>query len=181
VRKAVFFDRDGVLNQAVLINGRPHPPADADCLFIADGAGACLARLKEAGYLCICVTNQPDFARGTRTRENISAMNAKVLAALPLDDLFVCLHDGPDNCSCRKPKPGLLLEAARKWDVDLAASWMAGDRAGDMEAGRAAGCRTIFLDCGYDRPETAIPDFVCRAISQVAEIVLGEPEGERPC
>ena len=181
MRKTVFFDRDGVLNQAVFHDGRPHPPADANSLLITEGAGKCLSRLKEAGYLCICVTNQPDLARGTRTRENIAAMNAKVLAALPLDDLFVCLHDGPDNCPCRKPKPGLLLEAARKWDVDLAASWMVGDRSGDMEAGHAAGCRTIFLDCGYDRPETTSPDFICHAIPQVADIILREPGGAKAC
>jgi len=177
VKRAVFFDRDGVLNQAVLRHGRSHPPADADGLLIAEGAEECLSRLQDAGHILICVTNQPDFARGTRTRENIAAMNAKVLSALPLDDLFVCLHDGPDNCPCRKPKPGLLLEAARKWDVDLAASWMVGDRAGDMEAGCAAGCRTIFLDCGYDRPTAIRPDFVCRALSQVADIILQEPGG----
>jgi D-glycero-D-manno-heptose 1,7-bisphosphate phosphatase len=118
------------------------------------------------------VTNQPDFARGTRTRENITAMNARVLASLPLDDLFACLHDGPDDCPCRKPKPGMLLEAARKWGVDLAASWMVGDRASDVEAGRAAGCRTIFLDCGYGGPEPAVPDFVCRSVARVADIIL---------
>jgi D-glycero-D-manno-heptose 1,7-bisphosphate phosphatase len=181
VRKAVFFDRDGVLNQAVFQNGRPHPPADAESLVIAAGAGECLARLHEAGYLCICVTNQPDFARGTRTLENIADMNAKVVAALPLDALFVCLHDDRDECACRKPKPGLLLEAARKWDVDLTASWMVGDRASDVEAGRAAGCRTIFLDCDYDRPEAIAPDCVCRAVSQVAGLILGTLEEETPC
>lgn len=180
MKKAVFFDRDGVLNQTVLHKGRPHPPADADSLVITEGAEECLSKLKATGYLCICVTNQPDFARGTRTKENIAAMNSKVLLTLPLDDLLACLHDGPDNCSCRKPKPGLLLEAARKWNVNLSASWMVGDRGSDVEAGRAAGCRTIFLDCGYDRPETAMPNFVCRAISQVAGIILENSEGDKP-
>jgi D-glycero-D-manno-heptose 1,7-bisphosphate phosphatase len=181
VRKAVFFDRDGVLNDAVLKNNQPYPPADAESLIVAEGALECLTRLRKAGYVSICVTNQPDCARGTRTWENIEAMNEKVLQVLPLDDLLVCLHDSPDNCGCRKPKPGMLLAAAEKWDLDLACSWMVGDRRSDVAAGLAAGCRTIFLDRGYDRPKETMPDFVCRSVERVADIILRETEGEKPC
>lgn len=144
-------------------------------MVIVPGALNCVQGLKQAGYICICVTNQPDYARGTRSLENITAMNARVLAELPLDDLFVCLHDNADNCACRKPKPGMLLEAARKWGIDLTKSWMVGDRAGDIEAGHAAGCRTIFLDQGYDRPKAIKADFVCENITMALNIILSAP------
>lgn len=144
-RRAVFLDRDGVLNEAVYVDDKSYPPADAEALEIVSGAVEAVARLHDAGYLCICVTNQPDVARGTRTRENVEAMNNKVREALGLDDLFVCLHDNGDGCACRKPKPGMLLAAAEKWGIDLLKSWMVGDRMTDVEAGKAAGCRPILI------------------------------------
>jgi D-glycero-D-manno-heptose 1,7-bisphosphate phosphatase len=172
MRKAVFFDRDGVLNQAVVVDGRPKPPEDVNSLVITVGAVGLLLSLKELGFTLICVTNQPDLARGTRTEENVRAMNDKVRFALALDDLFVCGHDNPDGCDCRKPKPGLLLKAADKWSVDLPSSWMVGDRAGDVGAGRAAGCRTVFIDYDYKEPKPEPPaDFVCRSLVEAVNII----------
>ncbi|MDR1520298.1 MAG: HAD family hydrolase [Planctomycetota bacterium] len=176
-RPAVFLDRDGVLNLVALKAGKPHPPADAASLTPTPGAPALLARLKKMGFVLICVTNQPDFARGARTLANIEAMNRKVRESLPLDDLLTCLHDGPDNCACRKPKPGLLLEAAGKWGVDLSASWMVGDRASDVAAGRAAGCRTIFLAFGYaERPPEPAADFTCGDLAAAVDIIESAKE-----
>ena len=179
MRKAVFFDRDGVLNQAVLINGRPHPPADEHSQIIQQGADDCIARLQSAGYLCICVTNQPDFSRKKRTAENIAAMNNKIMRVLQLDDLYCCLHDNEDHCDCRKPKPGMLLRAAQKWTVDLRQSWMIGDRRSDILAGQAAGCRTIFIDGGYDDAGALHPDSTCRSVAEVADIILSKAHGEQ--
>lgn len=153
MNKAVFFDRDGVLNQADVRNGKPYPPADANALCIALHARESLQLLKDLGYVLICVTNQPDVSRGTRTLDNVQSMNAKVMNALPLDDLYVCLHDTQDQCSCRKPKPGMLLEASQRWHIDLASSYMVGDRAGDILAGVSAGCASILIDCGYLEPQ----------------------------
>jgi D-glycero-D-manno-heptose 1,7-bisphosphate phosphatase len=149
-------------------------------MVMAEDAVESVARLQAAGYLCICVTNQPDFARGTRTLENIAAMNARVERELGLDDLLTCLHDGPDHCLCRKPKPGLLLEAARKWNLNLPSCWMVGDRASDVEAGKNAGCRTVFLDRGYDRPAGIAPDHVCTSLAQGTECIVraGREQGE---
>jgi D-glycero-D-manno-heptose 1,7-bisphosphate phosphatase len=170
--KAVFLDRDGVLNQAVVVDGRPRPPADAQSLAIAVGAKSLLLGLKELGFVLICVTNQPDVARGTRTMENVQAMNDKVRFELPLDDLLFCPHDAADQCGCRKPKPGLLVAAADKWGIDLPSSWMVGDRAGDVGAGRAAGCRTVFIDLGYDEPKPSpTADFVCRSLAEAGNII----------
>lgn len=168
--RAVFLDRDGVLNPAVVVDGKSYPPADADTLEPLPGVVEAVGRLQAAGYVCICVTNQPDVARGTRTRENVEAMNEKVRCLLGLDDLYACLHDTPDNCQCRKPKPGMLLAAAEKWDIDLAASWMIGDRSTDAAAGKAAGCRTILVGGGHtpDAAEYRCPDMVA-----AAEIIVG--------
>lgn len=171
-RQAVFFDRDGVLNQAVVADGRPSPPADAESLVVTPGARGLLWELKELCFLLICVTNQPDIARGTRTAADVEAMNRKVSFALALDDLYCCPHDGPDNCQCRKPKPGMILAAADKWGVDLPASWTVGDRAGDIAAGRAAGTRTIFLDFGYREPGPDPPaDHTCRNLAEAVRII----------
>ena len=105
-------------------------------------------RLHDAGFLLIGATNQPDVARGTQRREVVEAMNARLLAEMPISAILVCYEDG-DDCARRKPNPGLLLEAAETFEIDLAASYMVGDRWRDVEAGRRAGCRTIFIDLGY--------------------------------
>jgi D-glycero-D-manno-heptose 1,7-bisphosphate phosphatase len=174
MRAAVFLDRDGVLNAAVVIDGKPRPPQDAASMRIPDSIRATLERLKAAGFLLVCVTNQPDVARGSRTLENVQAMNQKVLDLLPLDDLFVCLHDNKDHCACRKPKPGMLLAAAQKWKINLAASWMVGDRASDVAAGQAAGCRTIFLDCGYAEPRPVpAADCTSASLSHAVDVIIG--------
>lgn len=167
-RKAVFMDRDGVLNECVYVNGISCPPANAKSMIICEGARKCVDDLAALGYLRICVTNQPDFSRGTRTRANIDSMNRKVAALLRLDDMFVCLHDNHHNCSCRKPKPGMLFAAAAKWNIDLHSSWMVGDRESDVRAGLAAGCRTIRIS-GADASSSA--HYFCESISEVVKII----------
>ena len=172
-RKAVFLDRDGVLNKAVTRNGKSYPPSDAASLEIYPEALEAVAALQKAGYLAICVTNQPDVARGTRSMSEVEAMNQKILHALLLDDILTCPHDDKDACSCRKPKPGMLLAAAESWGVDLTASWMVGDRKGDIAAGRAAGCRTVFIDRGYAEGEPEHPaDYTCHSIADAAAFIL---------
>lgn len=155
--RAVFLDRDGVINAAVVRDGRPYPPDSAAALQILPGVSEALARLKSAGFLLIVVSNQPDVARGTTTREAVEAINAALAASLPIDEFRMCYHDSGDACACRKPKPGMLLDAARAWDIDLAGSFMVGDRWRDVDAGRGAGCRTVFVDHAYaeQQPERA--------------------------
>jgi D-glycero-D-manno-heptose 1,7-bisphosphate phosphatase len=146
---AVFLDRDGVLNEAIMRNGRPDSPHDPRELIITEGACAALEELKREGFLLIVVTNQPNIARGKTTSANVDQINARLAAALPLDGIEVCEHDDQDQCECRKPKPGMILRAQEKFGVNLGRSFMVGDRWRDIEAGRRAGCRTILIGEGY--------------------------------
>jgi D-glycero-D-manno-heptose 1,7-bisphosphate phosphatase len=116
-----------------------------------------LAKLKERGYLLIVVTNQPDVARGVQARAEVEAMNARIAAAMPVDEFRVCYHDAGDNCDCRKPKPGLILQAAERFSIALPESFLVGDRWRDIEAGASAGCKTVWIDCGYDEPGPSLP------------------------
>jgi D-glycero-D-manno-heptose 1,7-bisphosphate phosphatase len=157
LQRAVFLDRDGVINAATIRNGKPYPPATLAELEILPGVPGALARLRDAGFRLIVVTNQPDVARGTQSRAVVDAMHARLAALLPLDEFRVCPHDDGDGCACRKPKSGLLEAAARDGGVSLAGSFMVGDRWRDVEAGRNAGCTTVFIDCDYreQRPDGA--------------------------
>lgn len=168
MRRAVFLDRDGVLNRAFVRQGKPYPPVSLAELEILPGVAEACAVLREAGFLLIAVTNQPDVARGTQRREVVKAINQALADQLPLDDIRVCYHNDVDHCPCRKPEPGLLLEAARDWAIDLSASFMVGDRWKDIEAGRRAGCKTIFVDYGYIEKEPDNPD--CRVGSPIEAV-----------
>jgi D-glycero-D-manno-heptose 1,7-bisphosphate phosphatase len=148
-RKAVFFDRDGVLNRAIVRNGKPYPPSTLDELCIEQEAPAALDRLVLQGFVLIGVTNQPDVSRGTQTRRVVEMINDAIVNALPLEEIRVCYHDDGDHCQCRKPEPGLLLESSRIYNIDLSSSFVVGDRWKDVEAGKRAGCRSIWIDRGY--------------------------------
>jgi D-glycero-D-manno-heptose 1,7-bisphosphate phosphatase len=153
LKRAVFLDRDGVLNRALLREGKPFAPSSLADFEVLPDAADCLAELKRLGFLLIVVTNQPEVARGTLAPGALEEMHAALGAQLPLDDILCCFHDDADGCECRKPRPGLLLEAARRYGIDLARSFLIGDRWRDIEAGAAAGCRTVWIDYGYrERP-----------------------------
>lgn len=168
--KAVFLDRDGVLNRAAVRDGRPCPPASVGELEILPGVPEALARLRAAGYDLVVVTNQPDIARGTTTIEAVEAIHAHMSRLLGLDDIRVCPHDDDDGCDCRKPKPGLLLRGPA---VDMGASVMVGDRWRDIEAGRAAGCGvTILVDYRYDEPIPHEPSVRVGSLAEAADWLL---------
>jgi D-glycero-D-manno-heptose 1,7-bisphosphate phosphatase len=173
MNKAVFLDRDGVLNQAVVRDGKPYAIANADEILLADGAEAALRRLKEAGFLLIVVTNQPEVARGSISRSSVEAIHASLGSALPIDDVFTCYHDDSENCACRKPRPGLLLEAAARHDLHLASSYLVGDRWRDIDAAHAAGCVAVLIDHGYkERSSEKPPAASVRTIEEAADWIL---------
>ena len=173
-KRAVFLDRDGVINRALERDRKPYPPRNLGEFEILPEVPAACAMLKQAGYLLIVATNQPDVGRGTLKKEIVEAIHAGMCRELPIDHVEVCYHpgEGASDCDCRKPKPGMLLRAARELGVDLAQSWMVGDRWRDIDCGRAAGCRTIFIDRGYAEELKQPPDFQVKDLLAAAAIIL---------
>ena len=171
--RGVFLDRDGVLVIPEFRDGRSFAPTSLEQFAVYPEAAACLARLKAAGFQLIVVTNQPDVGAGKVTCEIVTQMHAELAAKLPIDDIKVCFHTRDQRCTCRKPLPGMIIEAATERAIDLPASIMVGDRASDIDAGQAAGCRTAFIDHGYTaelKPQNA--DFVGSSLSKVADWIL---------
>jgi len=170
-RAAVFLDRDGVINRAIVRHGSPHPPALPEDLEILPQVPEALRALKSQGYVLIVVTNQPDVARGTATRESVNGIHERLRGALELDAILACYHDDTDDCGCRKPRPGLLLQAADQFGIDLRSSFMVGDRWRDVEAGRRAGCRTFFIDYGYDEQPPLSCDFRVGSLMEASVLI----------
>ena len=174
--RAVFLDRDGVINRALKRDSKPYPPRSLDEFEILPEVPAACAKLKAAGFLLIVATNQPDVGRGTLKKELVETIHAHLMKQLPIDRVEVCFHpgQGESDCDCRKPKPGMLLRAARELNIDLSQSWMVGDRWRDVDCGHAAGCRTVFIDRGYAEELRQKPDFSAGNLAAAADIILHE-------
>jgi D-glycero-D-manno-heptose 1,7-bisphosphate phosphatase len=175
-RRAVFLDRDGVINKPVIHEGRPYPPAKLEDFELYEDVADGCARLEAAGYLLVVVTNQPDVARGTQSRATVEAMHTRMLAALPqITRVEVCWHAGAhrgDPCACHKPEPGMVLCAAEALAINLAHSFLVGDRWRDVDCGHAAGCRTVFIDRNYAEPLRQPPDWTVQSFEQAVEVIL---------
>ena len=171
MERAVFLDRDGVINRAIVRDGKPYSPRNIEELEILPEAFEGLKRLHHAGFIIIVVTNQPDVARGVQTRDMVEKINTMIRIKLPIDGFFVCYHDNSDNCSCRKPKPGALLQAAKQFGLNLKDCFMVGDRWSDIEAGKSAGCKTIFIDYHYKEKDVK-SDYRTDNFSQAVELIL---------
>ncbi len=182
-RPAVFLDRDGVLNESKVVDGTPHPPGTLSDLRVIPAAVTACRDLRAAGFALVVVTNQPDIARGTDTLANVEALNAAVAAEVPIDEFVTCPHDDADACACRKPLPGMLLDAAGRLGLDLERSFMVGDRWRDIEAGHRAGCTTVFVDRGYTERKPEEPDIVVNelveAVPQMIAANIQQQEGSR--
>ncbi len=171
MNKAIFLDSDGVLNAAIVKDGKPAAPTSIAELIIPAEVKPALLQLKAANYLLICVTNKPDIERGLMTQAEVDAIFAKIRAELPLDDVFFCYVE---NSECYKPKPGLILAASKKYDIDLAQSYMIGDRWRDIGAGKNAECKTIWIDRGYLNDPIPNPpaDFTAQSLAEATRWVL---------
>ena len=178
--RAVFLDRDGVLNRVVLRDGRPSPPSSVDELEMLPGVAGALASLRRAGFRLIVVTNQPDVRTGRQRREIVEAMHERLRQALPIDEIRVCYHTDEDGCGCRKPKPGLLLDAARTWGLDLSRCVLVGDRWRDIEAGKAAGCQTILVKASYAERQAEEPDAVVSSLAEASALILSRWAAQEP-
>jgi D-glycero-D-manno-heptose 1,7-bisphosphate phosphatase len=175
-KRAVFLDRDGVLNRPVVRDGRPFPPARMEEFELYPEVIEACAQLKEAGFLLVVVTNQPDVGRGTQTREAIEAIHTKLRVAIPsLHAIEVCFHAGSahgEPCDCRKPKPGMLLRAAAAYAIDLSESFLVGDRWRDVDCAHAAGCRAVFIDHGYRERLKETPEFTVSSFREAVRTIL---------
>lgn len=169
---AVFLDRDGVLVATRVRDGRPIAALTLEEFAILPEAPAAVRALKAAGFVTVVVTNQPELSRGNADPATMVAMHDRLRAAMPLDAVYVCPHDSADRCNCRKPAPGMLLQAAADLDLDLASSYMVGDRWRDVGAGRAAGCTTVFIDRDYKEPEHLVADLTARDVGSAAALIL---------
>ena len=176
LRRAVFLDRDGVINRALERDSRPYPPTSLGEFEILPEVPAACAKLKQAGFLLIVATNQPDVGRGTLKKEIVDTIHAEMLRRLPFDRVEVCFHSGKgeSKCECRKPRPGMLLASARELEIDLKQSWMVGDRWRDIDCGHTAGCRTVFIDRGYAEELKQRPDFSAGNLAEAAAIIIRE-------
>lgn len=167
-RQSVFIDRDGVINDVVDRGDRWTAPFSYDEFRIKEGVMEALEKIKALGFLLILVSNQPDIAYGLMTKNDNDKM-MKEMKRFPFDDIFVCYHGREDGCDCKKPKPGMLLEAQRKWNIDLNASYMIGDTENDMMAGRLAGCRCILINARYNKDVKS--DFRTESILDAANFI----------
>ena len=174
MNKAVFLDRDGVINRAYVREGKPYPPAGLEEIKVLPGVPQALMALRRAGFLLIVVTNQPDVARGITSRKAVEEINEYLATNLAIDEFYTCFHDTNDGCDCRKPEPGALLAATKKHSIDLSQSYMVGDRWRDVEAGRRAGCKTIFIDYGYAEKQPESVDYRVSSLLEASQIILGE-------
>lgn len=159
-----------MLNQAIVRDGHPYAPHHLEDFLILPEAADAVRRLKAAGYVVIVATNQKDVGQGLMPRETLDAMHARLRQLVPVDDIRVCTC--VDECPCYKPNPGMLLEAALDWNIDLSASVMIGDRWRDIGAGHNAGCRTIFIDRGYAEPLRHTPDLVATDLADAVDKLL---------
>ena len=173
-QRAIFLDRDGVLNALVEHNGELCPPASLRELQILPGTKDALLKLRGMGFALIVVTNQPGVARGTLKKSTVEAIHRELLETLPIQGIYACYHDDADKCHCRKPKPGLLLDAARECQISLMDSYMVGDRWRDVEAGQGAGCRTVWVDLGEEKRPSPPPDITVHSLPEAVFCVSQE-------
>ena len=176
LQPAVFIDRDGTLNRSVVRDGKPYPPATLGQFHLIEGVTTSCARLKAAGYVLVVATNQPDVGRGSQSKATIELMHARLLHLIPeISRIEVCYDAGGSSppSEFRKPAPGMLLRAASELGLDLANSWMIGDRWSDIDAGHSAGCRTIFIDWGYlERSPKWPPHFTVKSLVEATGVIL---------
>jgi D-glycero-D-manno-heptose 1,7-bisphosphate phosphatase len=172
LRPAVFLDRDGVIVVPEFRDGRSFAPRRLEDFRLYPDAAGSLQKLKQAGFLLAVITNQPDVGNGLIAHSEVDAMHEIITRELPVDAIKACFHRQVDDCDCRKPKPGMILEAARELGVNLEKSFMVGDRKSDVEAGHAVGCATVFIDLGYALPAPDSPDYVAHSIAEAADLII---------
>ncbi len=171
VKRAIFLDRDGVINKVIFRNGKVSSPWRFEEFEILPDVKKVLTKFKEMGFLKIVVSNQPDVKRGFLKKEELEKMNQFLIQNLPIDEIMICPHDDDDHCNCRKPKPGLILEAAKKYGIDLKQSFLIGDTWKDVEAGKRAGCKVILIKKDYNKEIQNNCDFLVNNLEEALKVI----------
>ena len=161
-----------MINEGVVRDGKPYPPQTVEALKLLAGVEQAVGALKDQGYALVVVTNQPDVRTGVQRRETVEEMHRRLMDWLPLDAIKACYHTDEDGCSCRKPKPGMINEAAEELAIDPEASFMVGDRWRDIGAGNAAGCRSFYIDYGYSERRPDGDYLIVSNLPEAVEIIL---------
>jgi len=174
LNRAVFLDRDGVVNLAYIRSGKPYPPKDLSQLVILTGVAESINRLKKFGFVVVVITNQPDISNGNSSKAIVNTLHEEIALLTGIEHFYICPHVEADICQCRKPKPGLLLEAAKELDIDLRKSYMVGDRWRDVEAGQKAGCKNFFIDFNYSEKRPIEPFVTVTSLLHAVGLILGE-------
>lgn len=177
MKRAVFLDRDGVLNRSVLHDGVPRPPTTVADVKILGGVIEAIQILKNRNFVPVVVTNQPDVARGLTTRPQVEAINAYIGMVTDIDHFYTCFHDEVDFCDCRKPAPGLIYRASQELGLSVHNSFMVGDRWRDISAGQAAGCQAFFIDYSYSELKPNMPYQTVSSLLEAANLMVGEQNG----
>ncbi len=172
MRQAVFLDRDGVINRSLVRGGKPFAPVTLEEFELLPGVRDALLRLRVAGFLNVVVTNQPDISTGKQRPEVLAEMHSRLMRDLAIDSIRVCVHVESDNCACRKPRPGMLVDAAAELGIDLASSSLVGDRWRDVAAGQAAGCKCYFIDYDYAEKRPEKPYVAVKSLSESVDGIL---------
>lgn len=179
MKKAVFLDRDGVVNQSKLVDGVPKPPTNVDEVVIIVGVIEAVKLLKSRNFIPIVVTNQPDVARGVTTQTQVEAINTYIGVTTKIEYFYTCFHDDIDMCDCRKPEPGLIKRAVTDLNLDISNSYLVGDRWRDIEASQKAGCQAFFIDYSYQEKSPEMPFTRVSSLLEAVQIMIGEPNGSK--
>ena len=177
MKKGAFLDRDGVINRSILVDGVPKPPVSIREVEILDGVVEAIEKLKENNFVPVVITNQPDVARGLTTRSEVDSINAFIGGKTGIEYFYTCFHDDDDQCSCRKPAPGLIFRSAKELNLDISNSFMIGDRWRDISAGQAAGCASFFIDYSYSEKSPETPFTTVYSLLEAVQMMIGEPLG----
>lgn len=172
MKRAVFLDRDGVINQVKLQENRPHPPQNLEEFEYLEESKEAVLALINKNFVVVVVTNQPDITRKTLTESLLADFHAKIGKDTNIKHFYVCPHDDADECNCRKPKPGLILKAAQDLEIDLANSFLVGDRWKDISAGQRAGCTNFFINNNYSERQPEMPYIAVSSLKEATSIIL---------
>lgn len=179
MKRAVFLDRDGVLNRSILVDGVPRPPSSLEEVEILTGVIEAIQILTDYNFVPIVVTNQPDVARGITNQSQVEAINQHIGLVTGIKHFYTCFHDDADLCKCRKPSPGLIHRASKELQLSVRESFLVGDRWRDITAGQVAGCQTFFIDYSYAERMPKMPFRRVSSLLEASHLIIGEQDGTK--